>query len=453
VVSGSGEKIVFKHDPLEALKKAMHGSRFLGYDTDEVEDAKVVGLIVAGHLCDKVDEVDDEHPITVVLDKTPFYGEMGGQVGDTGEITGSGFRFEVTDSQVDGAFTLHLGHLRKGEISLGAVVSARVDADRRQGIRRAHSATHVLHFALRTVLGQHAEQQGSKVDEDVLRFDFTNPSAVTAEQLAEIEDVANARVIEGAPVSWENLPLADARQAGAIMLFGEKYPDVVRMVSMGTFSKELCGGTHLGSTGQIGLIRITDEESIAAGTRRITALTGPAALSDVRRKEAALAGAAAVLKVPPQEVARRVEGLLKEVRRLKKQVAAGAAAGGPSVESLLADAAETAGVRIVVAEVPAAGASALRELIDQLRRKAAPVAVMLGSRQEEDKVLLIAGLSRDVVEKGVDAVKWIRAVAKRVGGGGGGRADMAQAGGKLPEKLPDALDAARQTIERMLADG
>ncbi|NQU25319.1 MAG: alanine--tRNA ligase, partial [Candidatus Nealsonbacteria bacterium] len=396
LASSTGEKIVFKHDPLEALKKAMHGSKFLGYETTEVADAKVVGLIVGENLCDKVDEVDvvtpsnDEHPITVVLDKTPFYGEMGGQVGDCGEVTGEGFRFEVVGAQVDGAFTLHLGHLREGQIKLDDTVAARVDASRRQGIRRAHSATHILHYALRNVLGQHAEQQGSKVDDDVLRFDFTHPSAVTAEELVRIENEANVRVLAGEPIVWQELPLAEAREAGAIMLFGEKYPDVVRMVSMGQFSKELCGGTHLASTGQIGLLKIVGEESVAAGTRRITALTGIAALEHVRRGETALAAAAGVLKIPTDQVGDRVEALVKEVRQLKKQVAAGAKAEGPTPETLLAEAAESSGVKIVAAEIPGGTPNTLRELIDQIRRKAGPVAVMLGSRQEEDgKVLLI----------------------------------------------------------------
>jgi len=439
--------------PLDPLKKAMHRSEFLGYETLQVDDAKVVGIVAGDRLCDKADDVDHQRPILVVLDKTPFYGEMGGQVGDVGELVGEGFRFEVTNARVDGAFTVHRGHLREGEISLGDSVSARVDARRRQAICRAHSATHVLHYALRKTLGQHAEQQGSKVDDDVLRFDFTNPSAVGAEGLAAIEDEANARIIAAEPIRWQDLPLAEARQAGAIMLFGEKYPDVVRMVSMGDFSKELCGGTHLDNTGKVGLLKIVGEESIAAGTRRITALTGPAALQSIRRKEAALAETAAVLKIPAEEVAGRVESLLKEVRQLKKQVAAGVQTREVSPEKLLQDAAEVAGTKIVVAEVPGAAPQALRQLIDQLRRKAAPVAVMLGNRQEEEgKVLLIAAFSRDLVGRGLDAVQWIRGTAGVVGGGGGGRPDMAQAGGKIPGKLPEALEVARSTVERMLAE-
>ncbi|MDZ7617129.1 MAG: alanine--tRNA ligase, partial [Patescibacteria group bacterium] len=238
-VSGTGEKIVFKHDPLEAIKKLRHGSQFLGYETEEVDDAEVVAIVAGGCLCDQADEIDSAQPITVVLDRTPFYGEMGGQVGDTGRIVGKGFRFDVVSSHVDGAFTLHLGHLRDGAVRLGDRVTAEVDATRRQGIRRAHSATHLLHAALRKVLGDHAEQQGSKVDDDWLRFDFSNPQAVKPDQLAEVEREVNARVLAGEQVAAEDMPLIEARKTGAMMLFGEKYPDVVRVVAMGDFSKEL----------------------------------------------------------------------------------------------------------------------------------------------------------------------------------------------------------------------
>jgi alanyl-tRNA synthetase len=449
-VSGTGERIVFKHDPLEGLKKAMHGSRFLGYEQTEVDDAKVVGIIAGDTLCDKVEEIDHRLSIVVVLDKTPFYGEMGGQVGDRGELVGPEFRFEVTDTQVDGAFTLHRGHLREGTIALGDLVTARVNVDRRRGIRRAHSATHILHFALREILGIHAEQQGSKVDADVLRFDFTNPSALSAEQLNQIESEVNGKITDGDPIGWQEMPLAEARSLGAVMLFGEKYSDVVRVVSVGHFSKELCGGTHLDNSGQVGLFKITAEESVAAGTRRITAVTGPAALRHVQKTEAALAKAASVLKVPASEVPSRAETLVDEIRRLRKKAAAGGVEETFSANQLLSGAEEVAGTKVVVAEVPGAGPQALRQLIDQLRRKGSPVAVLLASRQDDAKVMLVAGLSRELVAKGCDAVQWVRAVAGAVGGSGGGRADMAQAGGKDATRLPEAFEAARTMIRDAL---
>jgi alanyl-tRNA synthetase len=375
---------------------------------------------------------------------------MGGQVGDSGELIGSGFRFEVTDTQVDGAFTLHLGHLREGGLVLGKTVTARVDRGRRQAIRRAHSATHLLHHALRDTLGQHAQQQGSKVDGDWLRFDFTNPEAVSSEQLAVIEDRVNEKIVAGEPVAWANMPLAEARSQGAVMLFGEKYPDEVRVVSMGDYSKELCGGTHLENTGQIGLFKIVAEESVAAGTRRISALTGAAALEHVRRNERILSRAAAELKIPPEQLPDRVAGLAKEVRQLKKQRSAAPAAQTVGVDQLLAEAKAVGPAKVVVAEVPGADAQGLRGLIDQLRRKAAPVAALLVSKAEDGKVTLIAGLSRDLVEQGGDAVAWVRSAAKVVGGGGGGRPDMAQAGGKNAEKIPQALEAALEAIAGQL---
>ena len=449
--SGGGQKIeLFRHDPLEGLKKALHGNQFHGYDSLETPDARVVGIIANEQLCDAVDEVDHEQPIVVVLDKTPFYGEMGGQVGDRGVIVSPNFHFEVIDTQVDGGFILHRGHLREGRIALGDKAAARVDSERRQGIRRAHSATHLLHYALQKHLGKHALQLGSKVDDDWLRFDFANPSAVSEEQLIGIENEVNAKILAGEPVGTAEMPLEEARDTGATMLFGEKYCDVVRVVSVGDFSKELCGGTHLTNSAQIGIFKIIGEESVAAGTRRITALTGRGAMEQIRRVQSVLRRAAGLLRVSPEEVYDRVEAMGKELRQLKKQAASGPK-GGPSVDELIAGAATVGGVKVVVAEA-AGGANDLRQTIDQILRKAAPVAVLLANIQEEEKkVTLIAAFSRDLVERGLDAVKWVRAASAVVGGGGGGRPDMAQAGGKLPEKLPDALNVARSEVEKLLA--
>jgi alanyl-tRNA synthetase len=450
-ISGPTEKaLLFKHDPLEALKKAMHGSTFVGYEADEVKGAKVLGIISNDQLCDRIDEVDHERPIILVLDKTPFYGEMGGQVGDLGEIVGEQFRFEVTDAQVEGGFTLHVGHLREGKVELGAICSARVDAARRQGIRRAHSATHLLHYALRKHLGEHAMQQGSKVDNDLLRFDFANPSAVGLEELQRIEIEVNEKVMAGLPIGSKNMPIAEARKSGAMMLFGEKYPDVVRVVSAGDFSKELCGGTHLQNTGQIGLFKIISEESVAAGTRRITALTGRGALEYLQKLQTTLLKSASMLKVASDALPDRLESLVKDLRELKKK-AAGQKSEGVGVDQLLAGAVEIAGVKVIIAEVPGEP-NDLRQLLDLLRRKAVPLAVMLGNKNDEEKkVTLIAGLTRDLLEKKLDAVAWVRSASSIVGGSGGGRPDMAQAGGKIPEKLGEAFAAAKEAIEKMLS--
>ncbi len=448
-ISGSDKKMeLFKSGPLDALKKTLDPTKFLGYETGSAE-GQVVGIIAHGQLCDEMQEVGHAEPVSVVLDQTPFYGESGGQVGDVGELVGTGMKFEVINTQKEDGFTLHEGHLRAGALTIGDKVTARVDAGRRQAIRRAHSATHILHYALQKHLGRHAQQQGSKVDRDWLRFDFTNPSALGPEKIAEIETEVNAKIVEGAKVSWRTLPIAQAREAGAMMLFGEKYPDIVRMVTMGDFSRELCGGTHLDNTGQTGLFKIIGEESVSAGTRRITALTGSEALAHLRRTEAALAETAAALRVPPAEVPHRVAALVKELRELKKQSSA-TRGGDVSAEKLLAAAVDLAGVRTVVAETPGADANLMRQWIDQLRKQASPIAVCLASR-EDGKVTIVAGISRDLQERGLDAGKWIRGAAEVVGGRGGGKPDMAQAGGKHADKLPEALDEARKTIAMMLS--
>jgi alanyl-tRNA synthetase len=394
----------------------------------------------------------------------------------------------------------------------GAKVTARVDKDRRQGIRRAHSATHILHHALQKNLGKDAHQMGSKVEDDWLRFDFGNPSAVELEKLAAIEHDVAERVAAAEPIGWKFVPLTEARAAGAMMLFGEKYPDPARMVSMGSFSRELCGGTHLDNTSEIGLLEIVAEEGVAAGTRRITALTGekarqhlaqtetalgqiaqalgvgaseataavkhlaqrvrdlkkalagggkapedapmPKASSskqpDAAQFKAALRDAARLLNVAPFDAPARVTALLAEVEDLRRQLAGRAAAGSLSADALLANAENILGTTVVVAEAPSANANLMRQLIDQIRKKTSTSAVFLATTEGDGKVVLVAGVSRDLVAKGISAGNWVRDVAPIVGGGGGGKPDLAQAGGKHPEKLPDALAKAKEVARTML---
>jgi len=446
--SGAGTRVeVFTSGPLDALKKTMHGSEFLGYDAIEAPGT-VIGIIAQDALCDRLQEVGHAQPVTVVLDRTPFYGESGGQVGDIGRLTWPGGEFEVADTLREGGFMLHVGHLRRGTLDLGANVTAAVDPARRAALRRAHSATHLLHAALQHHLGSHAVQQGSKVDADLLRFDFSHTSSIDHETLAAIEAMVNTGVLAAAPVTAQLLPLAEARHAGAMMLFGEKYPDVVRMVSIEGLSRELCGGTHVTSTGQIGVVRIVGEESVSAGTRRITAVTGARALERFRHAEQTLAEAAAALKVPVGELPHRLAAVVKELKDLKK---AKPAAGGTalSADELLAAAETVAGTRVVVADAKGGDAGAMRQCIDLLRRKGSPIAVLLGS-VEGDKVTLVAGISRELEEQGLSAGTWIKDPAAAVGGKGGGRPDLAQAGGKLVDQLPAALAAARQSIQRLL---
>jgi len=509
-VSGGDQFVIFKTGPIEALKRALHQTQFLGYDSLEAS-AEVKGIVAADHLCDELSEIGHASPVTIVLDRSPFYGESGGQVGDVGEIVGEGFRFEVTDTQKDGDLLLHIGHLRSGKLRAATKVTARVDPQRRQEIRRAHSATHLLHYALQKNLGGHAQQQGSKVDADWLRFDFTNLSPVTAEQLAAIETDVQARVADGASVQWQYVPLAEARKAGAMMLFGEKYPDPVRMVSMGAFSRELCGGTHLSNTAEVESFEIVQEEGVSAGTRRITALTGvkarehadqvrktldeaarelgvgafdvPAAVRNLATrvrdlKKAATSGqavgaaesapatgnatptyaqvrgalreAARLLNVALLDVPSRVQALRQEAVQLQQQLERLAAAGTISAQSLLDGATTIAGARVIIAEVPNANSNLMRQLIDQLRQQTDSIAVLLAAGQDDGKVTLVAGLTKDLIAKGASAGKWVGAVAPVVGGGGGGKPDMAQAGGKDASQLPAALAEAKRAIESML---
>jgi alanyl-tRNA synthetase len=331
-------------------------------------------------------------------------------------------------------------------------VTATVDAQRRRAIRRAHSATHLLHHALHRHLGKHAQQAGSKVEADRLRFDFANPEAIGKERLDQIENTVNALVMTGSPVSWTQMPIAEAKAQGAMALFGEKYPEIVRVVQMGDFSRELCGGTHLDNVGQVGLFKIIGEESVAAGTRRITALTGQGALDHVRQEESVLYQVASTLRVPQTQLGDRVAALLEEIKNLKKQTSLRRTDGGDkvSVDDLVAGATIVGDATVVVRAVPNQSPDELRVLVDGLRRKVERGLAVLLLTAAEGKVQLVAGLSQDMVERGLHAGNWLKQVAPVVGGGGGGRPDLAQAGGKYPEKIPDALQHALETIEERL---
>ena len=507
--------------PIDSLKHALHSTDFLGYETTEAEGTVkgiVAGLPPDDRLCESMEEQAHASEVRVVLDRTTFYGESGGQVGDRGLLKGEGFVFEVTDTQKDGQLFIHHGHLTRGVMREGDAVVVQVDTERRDSIRRAHSATHILHQALQKHLGTHAQQQGSKVDVDWLRFDFTNLRPVTDEQLARVSADVVKHVSAAEPVVWDVLPLADARSQGAMMLFGEKYPDPVRMVSMGAspgkaFSKELCGGTHLQNTSEVGAFEILSEEGVSAGTRRITALTGRRAVEFSEQTMRAVAGAAKLLDCHRSALLENVEACLAEQRDLKKQIASGAvsernldadrtlgsdkkltaaeaklilaataqllsvaplnvpervaaiieevallrqrltqrASAGPLTADRLLEQAVTLGsATIVIAEAPTAEANLMRQLIDQIRQKTGSSAVLLASTEGDDKVTLVAGISKDLQEKGAHAGDWIRPVAQVLGGGGGGRPDLAQAGGKDPAKLPEALSVAKAAILEML---
>ena len=439
--SGSGAFLdsVMAEGPLDAVRKSVGSSQFLGYDSLEA-DGEVVGIIAEKQLVDQLEEVGRSAPVAVVLDRTPFYGEAGGQVGDTGSLSGEGSEFEVIDTQRDGGLILHIGHLKRGRLQVGQKLRARVDAERRAAIKRAHSATHLLHYALRKNLGETATQRGSKVEQDQFRFDFAHKRALTPEEILKIEDEINARIAEGASVQTQLMKLDEAKKLGAMALFGEKYPDPVRVVSMGKFSVELCGGTHLANTGQVGFLKIVSEEPVAKGVRRVVAMTGPRALQRVRDAENLLKELVALLKTPqPEDLPRRVAVLQEELREAKKQLEAQTSQSVAGIaDELFEQAEDVGGVKIIARDTEVTNRETLREFIDQLRGKGKPVAILLGSKSD-GKVALTAAVSKDLISRGVSASDAVRAAAKVVGGGGGGRPDLAEAGGKHPEKLADAI--------------
>ena len=516
-VSGGEGKKLFETGPIETLKEALQHCDFLGYESTQSQ-SQVKGIIVGkpkeDRLVGVISSTTPSDMTRIVLDRSPFYGESGGQVGDTGQITTSKGVFEVTDTQRSGELIVHYGKMVSGELKEGDMVSAKVDGTRRDAIRRAHSATHILHHALQKVVGGHAQQQGSKVDSDWLRFDFSNQEPLSEEQLKTVETISNDRIREAAPIDWKLVPLATAREAGAMMLFGEKYPDPVRMVSMGAFSKELCGGIHLIRTDEVGTMEILAEESVSSGTRRITALTGKRAVEQRQKVEklamqaagllgcpiaalgektmelvtanrklkklvsgsgneaippliavgkvapkleaydktrAAFKLAARALNVSFEEVPVRIESMLSEQTQLHQQMQNIASRGSMSIDDLMGMAQTVSGTQMIVAETPHANPGMMRQWIDQLRKKSSdPIAILLAN-SVDDKVTLIAGISQSLVERGFSAGKWITPVAETVGGGGGGKPDLAQAGGKLPAKLPEALQVAKDTWHSMLA--
>lgn len=447
---GSFSDAVMAEGPLDAIRKTAGGTLFLGYEVTAAS-AQVVGIIAEKQLVDSVQEVGHVDPIAVVLDRSPFYGESGGQVGDTGKLTTANAVFEVIDTQRDGELVLHIGHLRQGRLSVGDAVETQVDATRRAGIRRAHSATHLLHYALRKVLGPNAQQRGSKVEQDLLRFDFAHKGPMTSDEVRQVEDEINARVAEGAPVGTEVTDQKAARERGAMMLFGEKYPDRVRMVTMGDFSVELCGGTHLSNTGQVGLCRIVSEEPVAKGVRRIIACTGLKALERVREAESLLKETAVALKAPqPQEIPQRVRQLQDEVRQLRQELSQFTKASVAGDVDAFLQAAESVGpAKVVCRRIDGADREALREYADQLRARGGSVAVLLAA-EIDGKVALLAAVTKDLVQAGVKAGDCIRDAAKAVGGGGGGRPDLAEAGGKDPSRIGEALTAAASYYRKAL---
>jgi alanyl-tRNA synthetase len=387
----------------------------------------------------------------VVLDETPFYAEGGGQMGDSGTLSSAGARFTVRDTQKIGASFAHIGVVESGTLRVGDELEARVDGERRAAIALNHSATHLLHAALRAVLGKHVQQKGSLVAPDRLRFDFSHTQAVAADDLHKIEEMVNRVIRRNDPAQTRVMALDDAVAAGAMSLFGEKYESDVRVLSFGDFSMELCGGTHVERTGDIGLFKIISETGVAAGVRRIEAVTGQAAYEWVVRLDQVMRDIAGVLRGSREDVDEKVRELVdrskrleKEVQQLKSKLATGQ--GG----DVLAQAKAVGGVKVLAAQVDGADAKALRDSVDQLKQKLGSSVVVLATVQD-GKVVLVAGVSADLVTQ-LKAGDIAGAVAAQVGGRGGGRADFAQAGGTQPENLGAALASVEGLVRNRLAN-
>ena len=429
-----------------AVAKVDAQTVFRGYE--ELSTAgQVVALLKGGAAVQELTAADKGE---VVLDRTPFYAESGGQVGDAGELTGPDVRFGVSDTQKRGAAHAHIGEVTQGTIRIGDTLDARVDAKRRQATVLNHTATHLLHAALRAVLGTHVQQKGSLVAPDRLRFDFAHFQAVTPGELLEIERLVNAQIRANATGEVRVMDYDAAVGEGAIALFGEKYDKDVRVLKVGDFSMELCGGTHVQRAGDIGLFKIVSESGVASGVRRIEALTGEGALAYVEQNDALLKDLAGLVRGSREDVGDKVREQLERVKQLERELRTlkDRLATGKGVD-LAAGAVDVKGVKVVATKVDGADAGALRSAVDQLKEKFKSAVVVLASVESPAKVVLVVGVTDDQTGR-IKAGELAGAIAAQVGGRGGGRADFAQAGGSKPEALDAALESVREFVRARL---
>jgi alanyl-tRNA synthetase len=449
--AASFEEGVFVEGPISRLQAEHEPTEFTGYQTLESEGQIIA--IVEGE--EALKEAGEGQKVAIVLNRTPAYGEAGGQIGDSGTIRvledeeGGQFEFETTRREK--GFFIHQGAVTDGTLRVGDPVVCTVDKAPRRATARNHTATHLLHYALREVLGEHATQSGSAVSPERLRFDFSNPTELSPEELEEVEDIVNEKILEDEPVTKTHMSRSEAQEMGAMALFGEKYGDIVRVVGVSDYSRELCGGTHCDRTGEIGLFRIISESSVAGGVRRIEAVTGMNSLERLREKERLIARLCRSMSTQEDNLLKRSEDLQDQIRSLENDLQKARedamrkmASGG----GLLDEAQEVEGVRTVFTTLDG-GHAELRSALDVLKENNDNVACLLASVQE-GKVALVAGLTEDLVDKGLDAVELARAAADVLGGGGGGRPDLAQAGGANPEKLDEAFEAARAIIRETI---
>ncbi len=431
----------------EGLSYSGDQTVFHGYDALQ-HDAEILAIYKAGSPVEFIEAGDEG---VIVLDHTPFYAESGGQVGDSGELIATNGTFIVHDTQKIQADVFgHQGQLQNGRLAVQDQIQARVNPTTRTSTANNHSATHLLHAGLRKILGNHVTQKGSLVDASRLRFDFSHNTPLTTEEICEIERLVNEQIRYNRTITAEHMPYDDAIKQGAMALFGEKYADVVRVIGMGEFSTELCGGTHVAQSGQIGFFKITSETGIAAGIRRIEAITGKAAVDYVQQREVQLQNIAQTLKTSPQEIDQKIAQIIdnvkhteKELTQLKNKLA------GYQSSGLADQARDIKGIKVLTANLEGASVKSLRETLDKLKNRLKTCIVVLASI-EAQKVTLIAGVSSNLTEQ-VKAGELVNFVARQVGGKGGGRPDMAQAGGTQPDKLPAALDSVDNWVKERIS--
>ena len=430
----------------EQLDPAL-SSEFTGYDTLET-DSKIIALTTEDEVVSSLSEGTNG---TIIAEKTPFYGTMGGQLFDTGVITNGSSEFIVKDTiHLSGGKVGHVGFVKSGSFSLNDNVSLKVDEERRGKIRKNHSATHLLQKALREVLGDHVQQKGSEVSPERLRFDFTHFSAMTKEELEKVENLVNQRIAASVPVVTDVMSFDEAKKTGAMALFGEKYGDEVRVVKMGDYSTELCGGTHVKNTGEVMAFKIVSEGGISSGVRRIEALTGQGVFEYYDALEDTLNKASEVLKATPKTLVEKCEHLMKEVKALSSELESlKKKAANESVGDVTENVLEVNGVKFVATSIPGMDMNALRELSDSIKEKIGEGVIVLAS-ENDGKVNLVVSASDEAQKKGAHAGNLIKEIASLVGGGGGGRPNMAQAGGKNPAGINDALSKAKEVLSAQL---
>ena len=430
----------------EGIEYTGNQTTFYGYETLQYE-GQVLAIYKQGSAVDFIEAGDEA---VVVLDKTPFYAESGGQVGDSGELLAANGTFAVADTQkIQAGVFGHKGLLRSGRLVINDTVLAKVNPLTRTSTANNHSATHLLHAALRKVLGTHVTQKGSLVDANRTRFDFSHNASLTADEIRETERLVNEQIRNNWVVASETMKYDDAIKRGAMALFGEKYSDVVRVIGMGEFSTELCGGTHVSQIGQIGFFKIVTESGVAAGIRRVEAVTGKAAVDYVQQREAQLLEIAQTLKTNPQEITQKIAQIIENVRQTEKELTRlKTKLASSQGDDLAAQAQDIKGIKVLAANLENADAKVLRETLDQLKDKLKTCAIVL-STVEDGKITLIAGVSADLTNQ-IKAGELVNFVAQQVGGKGGGRSDMAQAGGTQPEHLPAALTSAMVWVENKI---